>query len=143
MPCCCSSCADGARPRFGRHRDQQMLGADVLVLQTLGFLFGGVRDPPQPRRECDLCTAMRARLTIELGADRAGQRRRIGIELPHERRHDPVLLFEQCEQQVLGKDLGMALAVGELLRRQNGFLCFLGVLVDIHDSYFSILASDS
>ena len=77
---------------------------------------------------------MRARQPSELGAHRRRQRRRIGVHLADDRRHDAVALLEQREQQVLGQDLGMALAIGELLRAEDRFLRFLCVLVDIHDA---------
>ena len=44
----------------------------------------------------------------------------------------PSLLLDQREQQVLRQDLGMPLAIGELLRGEDRFLRFLGVLVDVH-----------
>ena len=34
---------------------------------------------------------------------------------------------------MLGEDLGMAFAIGELLRGEDRFLGLLGVLVQIHD----------
>ena len=33
---------------------------------------------------------------------------------------------------MLGQDLGMPFAFGELLRGEDRLLCFLGVLVDVH-----------
>jgi hypothetical protein len=68
---------------------------------------------------------------------------------------DAFLLFDEREQQMLRLDLGMPFAIGQLLRGKDGFLCFLGVLVDVHDqlpassfqlpasSYFSSFASAS
>ena len=66
-------------------------------------------------------------------AHRRRDRRRIGVHLADDRRDDAFLLFEEREQQVLRQDLGMSLAIGELLRAEDRFLCFLCVLVDVHD----------
>ena len=89
-------------PALGRDRDQQVLGADVLVLEPLRFRFGGVGDLPQPRRQRDLRAAVRARQLVELGADRGRQRRRIRVHLADDLRDDAVALLEQRQQQVLG-----------------------------------------
>ena len=62
----------------------------------------------------------------------AATRGRVGVHLPDDLRDDAVPLLEEREQQVLGQDLRMAFAIGELLRREDRFLCFFGVLVDVH-----------
>ena len=49
MPDCWSSFADGRSAGFGGNRDEQMLGADVLVLQALGFGLRQVGDQLQSR----------------------------------------------------------------------------------------------
>ena len=61
---------------------------------------------------------------------------RVRVHLADNLRDDAFLLLEQRQQQMFGKDLGMALALGQLLRGKNRFLCFLGVLVDIHDVFY-------
>src|SRR4029079_6532036 len=58
--------------------------------------------------------------------------RRIDVHLAQDRRDDAALLIDECDQQVLGRDLGVVLIAGEVLRPDNRFLCFLGVLVEIH-----------
>ena len=75
---------------------------------------------------------MGARQAIQLRAHRRRQRRRIRVHLADDLRNDAFLLLEQRQQQVLGQDLGVPLAIGQLLRGENRFLGFLGVLVDIH-----------
>ena len=49
--------------------------------------------------------------------------------------HDALALLDERQQQVLGQNLGMPLAVGELLCAEDRFLGFLGVLVDVHDRF--------
>ncbi len=109
-----------------------MLGADVLVLQPLGFLLGGICDATQTRGQRDLRATVRARLLIELRPHRRRQRRWILVQLPNQAGHDPLTLFEQREQQMFRQNFGMTFAVGELLRAEDRFLCLLRVFVDIH-----------
>ena len=86
--------------------------------------------------------ADRPRLRSALGArqlrpssarTRRGDRRRIDVHLPQDLGDDPALLLDEREQQVLRRDLRMSLAVGELLRAGDRFLCLLGVFLDVHD----------
>ena len=58
---------------------------------------------------------MRTRQALELGAYLRRQRSGVGIHLPDDFRDDALSLIEKREQQVLGEDLGMSLAIGELL----------------------------
>ncbi len=109
-----------------------MFGAGVFVLEALGFLLGGRKDLTQSSGEADLRAAMRARQPIELGTNRRRQRHRIRVHLPDDLRNDSFFLLEEHQEQVLGKDLGVAFAIGKLLRREDRLLRFLGVLIDIH-----------
>ena len=139
MPRCCRSRDAGGAPALGGDRDEQVLGAGVLVLEPLGFLLGGRRSPAAGAAEKPTCdAAVRARQPVQLGAHRRRQRRRIRVHLADDLRDDAFLLLEQRQQQVLGQDLGVPFAVGELLRGEDRFLRFLGVLVD--DSSFTVLA---
>ena len=119
-------------PALGGDGDEQMLGADVVVLQPLGFLLGGVGDGPQPRRQRDLRAAMRPRQPPELAAHGRGDRRRIGADLLDDGRNDSLTLFDQRDEQVLREHLGVALPIGQLLRCDNRLLRLLGVLVHVH-----------
>ncbi len=125
----------GRAPSLRRDGDEQVLGADVLVLQPLRFLFGGVRHFAQPCGESNLRATVRTRQTFQLTAHLAGQRGRVGIHLPDDLRDDPVLLLEEREQQVLGQNLGVTFAIGQLLRREDRLLALLSVFVDIHNSF--------
>ena len=100
----------GGTSALAGDRDEQVLGADVLVLQPLGFLLGGVGDLAQARGERRLRAAVGARRPPQLRPQRRRQRGRIGVHLADDRRHDAVALFEQRQQQVLRRDLGVTLA---------------------------------
>ena len=126
--------AHGRRLRsFGRDRDEQVLGADVLVLQPFGFLLGRVGDLPEARRQRRLRAAA-ARAAAS--AAPPGRRSRA----PRDRRsscaRSPGTMPSRCSTSVSsrcsGVISGIPLAVGELLRGEDRFLCFFRVLVDVH-----------
>ena len=125
---------DGGAPAFAGDREEQVLGADVLVLQPLRFLFRGVGHTTQPAGQADLRSAVRAWKLVQLGANLGCQRCRISVQLANDAWNDAFLLFEEHEQQVLGHYLGMPFAVRELLRAEDRLLRFLCVLVDVHPS---------
>ena len=97
--------------RHGVEREQEVLGRDVVVLE-LPRLVGGAVEQARERGAGGrllrgaLDRRLRAQLRGRLGAERG----RVGHELLHE------LLVEQRQQQVLGVELGVAVAAGELLR---------------------------
>jgi hypothetical protein len=99
----------GFRRRGGiEHREQQMLGADVLVLKSLGFLKRLLEDPAQRGGENDRVGAgdLGERLEPRVqGADQAVDRNARALE---HGRNGAFLLLEERLQEVLGADLGMA-----------------------------------
>src|SRR5206468_1699162 len=68
----------------------------------------------------------------------ASDLRGIGAHLSQHFRNDAFTLFGEGDEQVLGLELSVAHLGGELLRRDNRFLSFLGVLVDIHTCLLGI-----
>ena len=112
-----------------------MLGADVLVLEPVGFLLGGVGHLTEARRESGLRSALRTRELVELGTDGGREGRGIRVHLADDLRNDAFFLLDERQQQVLRLDLGMPFAVRELLRGKDRLLCFLGVFVDVHDRF--------
>ena len=96
-----------------------MLGADVLVLQPLGFLFGGLQDLTKPSGEADLRSAVRARQAVQLRPNSRGKRHRIRVHLPDDFRNDAFFLLEERQQQMLGQYFRVPLAFGKLLRRRG------------------------
>jgi hypothetical protein len=122
----------GRAAAFGGNRDEEMLGADVFILQPLGLLLRGLGHLAQPGRQGDLRAAVGPRQPAELAADRGRDRSRIRADLLNDRGDDPVALLDQGDEQMLGEHLRVSLAVGELLRAEHRFLCLFGVLVDVH-----------
>src|SRR4029453_2817230 len=76
---------------------------------------------------------MRARQPSELPPHGGRHRRGIGTDLLNDRGNDALALFDQRHEEVLGQNLRMPFAVGELLRAEDRFLSFFCVFVDVHD----------
>jgi hypothetical protein len=121
----------GGAPGLRGERHQEMLGADVLVLQPLRFRLGGVGDQFDSRREPQVGA-------VRLGR-RCEQRPRvprhgggIEIELAQHRGDNPALLLDERDEQVLGRDLRVAQLTGKILRADDGFLRLFGEFVDVH-----------
>ena len=124
-------------PALGGNRDEEMLGADVLVLEPLGFRLGRVGDRAEARRQRRLRPALRARQLRQLLPDRRGERRRVGVHLARDLRHDAVALLDEREEEVLGHELGMSVAIGELLGAEDRLLGLFRVFVDVHRIFSS------
>ena len=112
--------------------EEEVLGADKLILEARGLGLRVVGDLAEPLRHRWLRTAVRLRKAGQLLAQRGGERLRVDIHLPEDFRNDAFRLFDQRQQQMLRLDLRVAHLLGELLSRQNGFLGFLGEFVEIH-----------
>jgi hypothetical protein len=66
---------------FDGDGQEQVLGADELVFQALGFTFGGFGHFSQSRRQPRLRSAVRGRLLGELGAQLVGDGLRLDVHL--------------------------------------------------------------
>ncbi len=114
-------------------RQQEMLGADVVVVHGVRFGVGILQDARGPARQArlhvravDLRAARQLRLELPL------QRGRLHPHLRDDLGHHPFLLLQQCEQQVLRVYLARLVFQRQLLRRHHRFLCFLCIPVQSH-----------
>src|SRR5438093_2704112 len=120
--------------RHGRihHREEEVLRADVLVLEPLRLGLRVLDDLPERRGDDDLPgpghlgELLESRLERLLKAVEGDPR---GLE---DRTDRPLLLLEKLGQQVLWFYLGVTRAVGALLRRGEGFLTLRGETVEAH-----------
>ena len=125
----------GGAAFFAGDGDEQVLRADVLILQPLGLRARQIGDQLQPGRD------RRRRAAVHLGllADRVPgvscDRGRIQLQLAQQCRDHAVLLLDERDEQVLGLDLRVVLALGEILCGQDRFLGLLGVFVQVHDVF--------
>ena len=120
------------RPPSLDDAQQQVLGADELVFQPLGFGFGSVGHFAKAGRGRRLRASVCGGLLRQFAAQAVGDGLRLDAHLAQQSRNNPVGLFSKREQQMLGVDLGVIALFGEPLRRQNRFLRLFGVLVQVH-----------
>ena len=104
-PFCFSSCAGRRASAFVGQRDEQVLGADELVLEAIGFGLGLIGDELEARRHAGLGAAVGGGQLGEQLAGRARERRGVGVHLAQEVRDDPVPLLDERHQQMLGLQL--------------------------------------
>ena len=98
----------GRAAGLGGDGEEQVLGADELVLQPLGLGLRQVGDELEPRREARLRAAVGLRHLRQQLARARGDLRRVGGHLAQHLGHDAVALLDERDEQVLGLDLRVA-----------------------------------
>ena len=121
-----------AAPAFADDTEEEVLGADELVLEALSLAFSGVGDLSQAGRQRRLRAAVGGGLFRELGPQLVHDRLGLDVHLAKQGRDDAVGLLDERQKQVLGLDLGMVTLLGDPLRREDRFLRLFGVLVQVH-----------
>jgi len=124
-------------PRFRRERDEEVLGADVLVLQALGFRLCRLKDQAHPWGQADV-RAVGLRQRLEQPARLRGSAGRINGHLAEDRRHNAVGLLDQRNEQVLGRDLRVVGFGGEVLGGDHRLLRLLSKFVQVHRRYAAL-----
>jgi hypothetical protein len=110
-----------------------VLAGDVLVLELLGLLGGLVQHVLQAPPHVDVGGGpAHLRLLIEGCLHLAGDRLGIHAQLPQQRTGHALLLLEEREQQVLGRDLLMVALISEIPRRAQRLLRLDGQLFESH-----------
>jgi len=117
-----------------------MLGRDELILETIGFLVGDVDDPPHAR--CDEHLRLLPAAAVDIHPRRCTQqvvrlhchRSSIDAELLQNLTDHALGLFKQREQNVLGVDLRVAIALEHPHGALRCFLCALGESIESHHS---------
>ena len=115
----------------GSHREQQVLGRDVLVAERICFLLRGLKHATETRGRAYLHVARNLRLSLELGVEGRGQLGRLNAKCGENAGHDPALLLEKRCGDVLDVDLAVTVLGRALLRADDGLLRFLGELLRI------------
>ncbi len=122
----------GGSARLGCDGQQKVLGADVLVSQTLRLCLREVGDGLEPGRQAGLRAAECLRNLREKLAHGPGDLGRVGRHLAQDFRDDALGLLDERGEQVFGLQLRMAHLLGQPLGGHDRFLCFFRVLVDVH-----------
>ena len=114
-------------------RQQQVLGADVFVLQVLGFLTGLPHHGAESGAELDGDVgAAHRRACLHRCLGSRPQRPRVSTRTLHDGLHHAFGLVEQCEQQVLGLHQLVALALRQGLCARECLACAHCGLVNGH-----------
>ena len=121
-----------AAPAFADDTEEEMLRADELVFEALGFALSGVGDFSQAGRQRRLRAAVGGRLFRELSPQLVQDRFGLDGHLAKQGRDDAVGLLDERQKQVLGLDLGVVVLLGDPLRREDRFLRLFGVFVQVH-----------
>ena len=124
-------------------RDEEVLRADVLVLEVLGFSLRHARHRRQPRGDTRLGAAIRVRTLFKLGLQILRDAGGVDPHLTQDVRDDPVTLFDERREQMFGLELWMAHLLGEPLRAEDRVLRLLRVAVEVHVSWIRLPNSSS
>ena len=104
-------------------REQEVLGGDVLVLELAHLALGVAQDADElARRAGGLAAGADRRQPVERGVGLRAHRGGVDAELGEHGRDDAAVLLEQHDEQVLGRDLRVARALGEGPRGGDGLL---------------------
>ena len=111
-------------------RDEEVLGRAVVVLEPLHLLPGGVEDGLEPGAHVLPARPADLREAADLGLDVPPDRLRPGAELRQEGADDAILLLDEREQEMLGLELLVTLAIRQPLGGLNRLLGLDGELVE-------------
>jgi hypothetical protein len=112
-------------------RHEQVLGADELVLEMIGFDLRFVSDQVEARRHTRLRAAVGLRQPFEQIPARACDGGGIDVHLPQQLGNDAFALLDERDEQVLGLELRIVVLLRELDRGCDGLAGLFGVLVDV------------
>ena len=121
--------------RLAEHAEQQVLGADELVLHRLRFGLRGVQHDAHPRRHARFGATIGLRLSRQIcreacAATVAGS----ALSFRSTDGTTPSGCSTQRDEQMLGLDLRVIQLGGELRRREDRLLRLFGEFVQIHGS---------
>ena len=141
----------GGAAAFVGNSDEQVLGADELVLHPGRFGFRHFRHCVETRRQTRLRTAEGGWQAAEQLARGTTDVRGVRIHLAHEIRNDAVALLDQRDEQMLGLELRVVVFACQLEGGRHGLAGLFSVLVDVHigsrlsafDYQLSALSADS
>ena len=118
-------------------REQIMLGAGVFVLQLRHLALGGVEDVAQIIRQPKIDRrASDFRKPIQLGQQPLTQPIRIDPDLLEQRLRDSIAVIKEREQEMFIRQFLMVRIRGQVLRRLQALLHFLGEALNPHTSKY-------
>jgi hypothetical protein len=123
-----------------RESEQEVLRGDVLVGQAGGLLLGLLQHPDELLRGPDVRhgVAAEARQLLDRVAEAGASRCGVLSEALQHRHYNALILFEQGEQQVGGRHLGVGVLGGEPLGGRHGLLRLDREPVLLHASILAV-----
>ncbi len=117
---------------FRRQRQEEMLGADELVLEAGGLRLRHLDDGRQPGRDVRAPGAVNLRPAGERRPHGGGHPLRLRRHLPEHLGNDPLRLLDERDEQVLGVHLRVVQLSRQALGSDERLLCLLGESIQIH-----------
>ena len=120
-----------------------MFGGNVFIFKTIGFLVGKVNNALDARGDKNLAGAAAKNVGFgacaQLGVEPLGQCLGADAQFFQNLGNDAAWLFDQRQQNMLGIDLIVTVALDDLCSTLGGFLCSFGKSVKSHhrESSFS------
>ena len=121
-----------ARLRVVGEGEQEVLGGDVVVLESLGLTGRRLEDAPKAIGGLDLRRTGATREATQGGLETLQDAPGRDLETLEDGRHDAVLLSDERVQEMLGLELRVVPFLGQPLRGDDRLLGLLGQLVHVH-----------
>src|SRR5690606_1548880 len=126
----------GGGAALAQDRQEDVLGGDVFVLEAVGLFVGQVDNALYARGDKDLPGAAPKDVGLGAGAQdiiqALGEDAGVHLQVLEDLRDHALRLFDQRQQDMLGIDLVMAIALDDLCGALGGFLGSLGKTVKSH-----------
>src|SRR5947209_5358157 len=116
------------------HGQQEVLGADELVLELVSFLLRGFEHAPKARRHVYLLRALAAGKRVDDRVEPLADPRGWHSKLVEDGRNDARLLLDQRAEQVLRLELRVVTLLRLMLRGDDRLLRLLSQSVHVHVS---------
>jgi hypothetical protein len=114
-------------------REKQVLGGDVLVLESFRLVLGLGQHLPRAHRRVELLVAAgNARPVRKRGLNLLMDDCRVGADLLDELGNQPLVLLQESQQDVLGVNLVVLETGGNALSGGNRLLRLLSKPIDVH-----------
>ena len=127
--------AQGGQLSLGRSNDsqQQMFGADVVVLESFRLLFGFREHSPKSRTQILLADILNLGHVLQDALQFREQLLRVATQPANQRRYDSVGLIRQIPQEMFGLYFLVGILLGDRVQAGYRLLGFDGKSIQLHD----------
>lgn len=119
---------------FARDGEENVLNAGIFVLHFAAEFLGRIHDRAKIGAQVNLLAgiALNRREFLEKSVDSAAQRARVSTELGKDRACDTLRLLQELVEEMQAAQFGVTAIVGKVLRFLKRFLQFERELIRIH-----------